>query len=276
MRRPAERAVTLDSKRPSPIKILNNEPLAQPRHVIVIAELGSNIYPFKAEQLQLKIRAAAAAGADAVKIQLFKAEHFPVAEREVKERFEFPRHMIPVFAQIAIQHELAYGASVFDKQAVDMAVAARCDFLKLATRETGNTRLRAYCHEEFGEPIYRSVNWPIDRTVSEADTAWTMLAVPGEVTLGCVSEYPTNRPAWWNLANLKSDLFDPFGWSSHTQGMEDVLIAVQAGATVIEKHLATDPTDVEAEWSLLPPEFGQMVEAIRKMEADDDAHLRVS
>lgn len=278
MRRQGGRTVVSDSTRPLSPEILQNQPLAQPRHVIVVAELGSNIHPFKAEQLQLKIRAAAAAGADAVKIQLFRAEHFPEAEQQTKKQFEFPRHMIPIFAQIAIQHGVAYGASVFDKQAVDMMVAARCDFLKLATREMGNVELRKYCHEEFIEPIYRSVYWPpriaerhyqgmmaVGDRLFDHD-AWNR----GEVTFGCVPEYPSYRHAWWDLAQLSSVLPEPFGWSSHTQGMEDVLIAVQAGATAIEKHLATDPADVEAEWSLMPLEFARMVEAIRKMERQDD------
>jgi len=260
LRRPAERAVKADSKQSSPIKT---------QHVNVIAELGSNILPFGSQQLEIKIAAAAAAGADAVKIQLFKATHFPAAEQEAKKKFEFPRELIPAFASVAVRHGLAYGASVFDEQAVDMAVAARCDFLKLATREVGNGKLRAYCHKEFISPIYRSVLWPSGWLGVGHESPWQYGMLEGEVALGCVPEYPAVRPSWWDLAELSNGLPEPFGWSSHTQGMEDVLVAVQAGAVVIEKHMATDPADVEAEWSLMPLEFARMVEAIRKMEVED-------
>jgi len=269
-RRTAGRAVKADSKQPSPTKGSSSQPLAQPRHVIVVAELGSNIYPFDVQQLEIKIAAAAAAGVDAVKIQLFKAEHFPAAEQESKKKFVFPRELIPVFASLAVRHGLAYGASVFDAQAVDMAVAARCDFLKLATREMENSDLRAYCHQEFISPIYRSVLWPSGWLGFGHESPWQYGMLEGEIALGCVPEYPAVRPSWWDLTELSNGLPEPFGWSSHTQGMEDVLVAVQAGAVVIEKHMATDPADIEAEWSLLPLEFARMVDAIRKMEAVPD------
>jgi sialic acid synthase SpsE len=54
----------------------------------------------------------------------------------------------------------------------------------------------------------------------------------------------------------------PWGWSSHTRGWLDCWLAAKWGASVIEKHLALSPDDIEAGHSLLPHEFHKMTRAI--------------
>ena len=59
----------------------------------LIADLCSNIRPFTKERIGEFIDNAALAGADAVKVQLFKADHFPNEERAAKRPLEFPREL---------------------------------------------------------------------------------------------------------------------------------------------------------------------------------------
>ena len=66
----------------------------------IIAEACSNILPASIARIKFYCKAAKAAGADAIKIQLFKAAHFPPEEQEEKEKVEFPRDMLSHFSKV--------------------------------------------------------------------------------------------------------------------------------------------------------------------------------
>lgn len=210
-----------------------------------IAELGSNIHPFTRERIDMFIDSAALAGADAVKIQLFKADHFPNEERAAKQDLEFPRELFGWFLERAKFYGLQGGASTFDKDAIDLCMRRGANFIKLATREQHNFALRTYA-QKFKGTIFRSINF--ERVVAYEPR------MPREITLGCIPRYPTSITS--KLLNLIEDklssgyLSAPFGWSSHTIGLDDVIAASFAGAQVIEKHFKVSETDLEAKWSL--------------------------
>lgn len=228
------------------------------RRVMVIAEFGSNILPATPARMRLFCREARRAGADAGKIQLFLASHFPESEHGEKQRAEFPRERLPEFIEIAKDEGLLVGASVFDIAALALLQMAGADFVKLASREENNAPLLLACRRS-GLPLIRSVVWGV-RT--------QFMPHSGEMTLACIPEYPTreDHPGLANMNTLPLFLPEPYGWSSHTLGWRDVVEAVQMGATVIEKHMKLSPTDPEAAWSLFPEEFGRMVEDIREAE----------
>lgn len=215
-------------------------------NVFLIAELCSNIHPFTKERINEFVDLAALAGADAVKIQLFRADHFPNEERAAKRPLEFPRELFGWFLDRARLYGLQGGASTFDMDAIDLSTRLGADFVKLATREQHNLALRNYANKEFKGTIYRSVDFD--------ELAYHAPRLPREVTLGCVPRYPTNITNKL-LNNIEFKLTGgylpaPFGWSSHSRMFDDVIVAVRAGATVIEKHIRIDDTDPEARWSL--------------------------
>src|SRR3990172_1121814 len=109
--------------------------------VEIVAEGGSSPARW-GWNFDLWCRTAAMAKATAVKVQLFKAEHFPSAEHASKRPLEFPRARLVEFVEAAHRHGLRAGASVFDNEAVELA-AKHCDFLKLAAREWDNAELIA-------------------------------------------------------------------------------------------------------------------------------------
>ena len=222
----------------------------------IIAELCSNIGDYSWD-FDAFCRAAALAGATDAKVQLWRIEMYPEAMREAKHRYEFPRQLLPHFVQVAHLHGLAAGASVFDEEAVDLA-ARHCDWIKLAARDQDNSELIRYCfrHSNF---LYRSISEMRYNTL------------PSMTTLVTVQTYPC--PMWralWQLARVQSSALTlfPWGWSSHTAtaapGWLDCALAARLGAQVVEKHLALDPSDVEAGHSLLPHEFGRMVEKVKR------------
>ena len=144
--------------------------------VMVIAECCSNILPATPDRIRRFANAAMHAGADALKIQLFLAQHFPEAERHEKARVEFPREMLPRFVEIAKDEGLLAGASVFDIVACTLLKLVGGDFIKLAAREEKNEGLRLLCSRS-GLPILRSIVWTgATRVVSRA----------GEMTLACI------------------------------------------------------------------------------------------
>lgn len=219
----------------------------------IIAEFGSNAWPFTREKLTGLLIGAAEANVDAVKVQLFRADHFPNEERKAKARYEFPRDEFAWFVNTAHMLGLAAGASVFDQDAVDLCVYIPTDFIKLASREEDNHSLRKYVQANYRRTIVRSVAYPPKQPIRR---------MPREVTLGCISEYPTIR-GHWLLPDFHTLLPKPYGWSSHTMMAEDCLAATGLGAVAIEKHMRLFDNDPEALWSLTPKQMGNLVWWIR-------------
>ena len=161
--------------------------------VQIVAELGANAFPYTRYRLGAMIHHARQAGADAVKVQLFKPRHFPIEERSEKTKYQFPRREFSFFVELAHAYHLEAGASVFDREAVELCAETKADFVKLATREEANRPLRIQCQDMFHGSVLRSVRWPHNQTVK----SW-----PRETTLGCIPEYPARRRTWGQLCAL--------------------------------------------------------------------------
>ena len=90
------------------------------------------------------------------------------------------------------------------------------------------------------------------------------------VLLHCNSTYPTPFKDV-NLRYLERlrELADaPVGYSGHERGIEVPIAAVAMGAAVIEKHITLDRgmEGNDHKVSLLPEEFAQMIQGIRRVE----------
>jgi len=227
----------------------------------IIAELGSNCWPYTYEKFDRLLEAAKYANADAVKVQLFWSKHFPREEQAGKLPYVFPRGKLKWLRDRAHSVGLGIGASVFDEGAVDLVADLGLDFLKLATREQYNIDLRRYASRHFHGTIIRSVAYPPGYQVNR---------MPREVTLGCIPRYPTRKPHWHWLHDIDISLPHPWGWSSHTLLFEDCLITAIKGASVIEKHLYHSENDPEYRWSMPASHFRFMVRMVRTYEADFD------
>lgn len=225
--------------------------------IIIIAELGGNLFPYSRERITQLLGAAQRSGVDAVKVQLFVAEHFVGFEAVDKRRLEFPRGELGHFVNQAHTLSLLAGASVFDRQAVQLCVNAGVDFIKLAAREEDNVALRRMVNRQFPGPVYRSVSWPLLREPESA---------PREIIMGAVSIYPSIGLSNLGDQFLAGSMPSPFGWSSHTDHFADCVAAIRSGADAIEKHLKLADTDEEARWSL---DEQQMAVAVAAMRAAD-------
>lgn len=228
----------------------------------IIAEIGSSPAPHW--NLDMWCGAACYVGATHIKAQMFLAEHFPREEWESKRPLEFPRERLGEFVDVAHALGLKAGVSVFDEAAVKLA-ARGCDFIKLAAREQNNRILREDCFNlRLNKTIYRSVS---NLTMGD------LSIMPNMVTLFAVQRYPTPMAiAIWNLfrwSRLAKSERMCWGWSSHTRGTLDCVLAARLGARAIEKHLVLGYNDLEAGHALRMVEFKKMTRRIQKGDHHD-------
>jgi sialic acid synthase SpsE len=214
----------------------------------LIAEIGSS--PAPNWDFERWCAAAHLSGATHVKAQMFRAEHFPPGEQDSKKPLEFPRERLSEFVEAAHRHGLKAGVSVFDREAVNLAAGA-CDFIKLAAREQTNYTLAEWAVST-GLPVYRSMSV---LTLNYAGVPmYVIQSYPAGVVRSIIAVF--RAYGFFGRHSLR------WGWSSHTRGTLDCLLAVRLGACVIEKHLCLDASDAEAGHSLLPHEFRRMARAI--------------
>lgn len=225
--------------------------------MMLIAEFGSSPYA-TAWPLDEWCAAAAGAGADSVKVQIFRGAHFPPPYDALHRPHEFPRHRVADFARAAHAHGLTAGASVFDLEAVDLAVA-HLDWVKLAAREADNLPLTS-------ETWRRAMGKRTLRSISDVRLYDDRLPF---VHLFAIQEYPAGMVKslaallrWAVFARRRAITW---GWSSHTTGDADCVLAARLGAFAIEKHFALHASDIEAPHSLLPAAFDRMARRVKEI-----------
>lgn len=221
----------------------------------LVAEIGSS--PAPEWDFKHWCDVAKASGATDVKAQCFLASHFPVSEQASKRPLEFPRARLPEFVAAAHVRGLGCGVSVFDTEAVELA-AQHCDWLKLAAREEENTELR-----DWTMAWALSQRKPVIRSVTNISAS--MLVTFGVTHLAALQQYPA--PMWRTIFHLLKAAYHfrghfDWGLSSHTTGLLDCILAARLGASVIEKHLAIDPNNIEAGYSLSPHQFKRLAAAV--------------
>jgi N,N'-diacetyllegionaminate synthase len=251
----------------------------------VIAEAGSNHNRDLDTALRL-IDAAAAAGADTVKFQIFRAESLysrytpRLSEMEGRSepgetpfelirRFELPREWLPQLAAQARKNGIFFTASPFDLEAVKLMEAIDVPFYKVASYEIVDViLLRAIA--ETGKPAIVSTG---NSSLADIEAALKVFAGCGNdqvALLHCVSQYPT-RYADLNLRcipTMQRAFRRVVGFSDHTMDARAALAAVALGARILEKHftLSRNQAGPDHPSSLEPGELAQYVRDVREIE----------
>ncbi|MFN0132080.1 MAG: N-acetylneuraminate synthase family protein [Phycisphaerales bacterium] len=228
--------------------------------VYVIAELGVNHDGSPARALELT-EAAARAGADAIKLQLFRADLLMSAAselagyqksagerdpREMLRRLELP---IGAMAEVVGRaHELGLHAIVTPFSVELVAEAERMgggdvgwDAYKTASPDVVHRPLlRALLAT--GKPMIVSTGAADLGEVSRA-AGWLASATTGPhgrvAMLQCVSCYPTadEDAAIRGMEAIRGVFGGPVGYSDHTRGVDTGAVAAGLGAAILEKHL---------------------------------------
>lgn len=209
----------------------------------VIAEIGSNHDGEKERALQL-VEAAAAAGANAVKFQLFEAETLVVPNHPAfatLQRLSTPLEWLPDLVTACRNAGIDFSATPFSLAAVEALNACRPAFIKIASSDITYVSLLRRCAAT-GLPLLLSTGMS---TIDEVGQALACLrqAQAGEVALlHCVSMYPPS-PADMNLSaitQLAQRFNCPVGLSDHTPGSIMSVAALVLGGGIIEKHVTDD------------------------------------
>ncbi len=270
--------------------------IGQGKPAYIIAEIGSN-FDGDLERTKLLARLCKEAGADAFKIQNFKAPKIvsnvgfanlkvafqakwdkPVVE--VYQKAEFPREWLKEISSYCREIGIDFMSSPYDREAVDQLEKLGVIAHKLGAGEVDELEFIRYVAKT-GKPVILSVG---AATIEEIATAIKTIRATGNkklVVLQCVTNYPSPMAD----ANIRAmvSIGEKFkvlvGYSDHTIGAEGngddplngltvPLGAVALGACIIEKHVTDDRTrkGPDHPFALTMQEFAQMVKGIRAME----------
>lgn len=237
----------------------------------VIAEIGLNHGGDVALAKEL-IESAARAGADAAKFQTYvtekRAPKGNAAIRDLLQSLELPFEAFAELKDTADRAGIDFFSTSFDTESVNYLESIDCAMYKVASFDVVNRDLlRAVAST--GKPVIMSVGMA---SQAEIDGGFQILrqGTKNIALLHCVSSYPL-RDEDANLAaiNALQDSYDcVIGYSDHTPGIEVPLLAVAAGAQVIEKHYRlTDTMEcVDAPVSISEAQMREMVDRIRWVE----------
>lgn len=251
----------------------------------LVAEISANHNHdlYRAEQI---IRAAAEAGADAVKLQTYTADTLTIAcdneyfrikgtlweGRTLYDLYQeayTPWEWHAPLQELCTELGLDFFSTPFDATAVNFLETLNVPLYKVASFELVDIPLLKKIATT-GKPVIMSTGMA---TLAEIEEAVNTLRFGGSgplTLLKCTSAYPA-PPEEANLRTIPAlaEIFHcPAGLSDHTMGSAVAVGAVALGAQVIEKHFTLSRAEggPDGSFSMEPPEFKQMVQDIRAVE----------
>jgi len=248
------------------------------QQVVVIAEIGNNHEGSLKEALKM-VRAAADAGADAVKFQTLVPEKLVSSDQ--KERLhQLNRYALsyPQFEELrreADRANVTFLSTPFDLESVEFLK----DLVPAFKIASGDSNFFALLQKvaDTGKPVMVSTGLSDSAEKkflqSFFATAWKKNGreSPGLALLHCVTEYPVPdaRAGLRYLEMLRGMEGVTPGYSDHTLGVDGAVLAVSLGARIIEKHFTLDKTKTSFRDHALsadPQEFREMISRIRRAE----------
>jgi sialic acid synthase SpsE len=246
--------------------------------VLIVAEIGNNHEGSFAAAKEL-VRAAHESGVDAVKFQTFRARYLQSATDPARfarlESFELEYEEYADLAELARSLGLLFLTTPFDLESA-RRTEPLVDAFKVASGDNDFFPLiEQLCRS--GKPLVVSAGMAdlelIRRTRDFIENCWQRFDVKQELALlHCVTAYPT-PPAEANLAAIRTlgdELGCTVGYSDHTLGVEACVLAVAAGARILEKHFTLDKSRSgfrDHQLSADPREMRELVTRVREAEA---------
>lgn len=232
--------------------------LYRPRYPLFVAEIGSNHCGSLERAIEL-IDKAHVAGADAVKFQLWREEDISRKPDGSLRPFELPLDWIPTLQTHAHQREMAFLCTPFAPWAV-APLAGYVDAWKVGSYEALYTEL-VFAIPDDHKPLILSTGMSWDRNIARL---MGFLRTPGLILTHCVSSYPTpyTEAGLERITKFRRRGFR-VGYSSHTEGFTDVLVAATLNVVLVEKHirLLDQPDSPDnGNWALRPAAFQTMIE----------------
>ncbi|MFW5829520.1 MAG: pseudaminic acid synthase [Planctomycetota bacterium] len=270
-----------------PQVMIGDRPIGPGRPTWLVAEMSGN-HGGSLDRALAMVDAVAAAGADAVKIQVYRpdtitldsdrpdfriaADNAWAGHRTLYQLYEeahTPWEWLPALFRRAAEHGLPIFGSVFDETSVDALEELQVPAYKIAAPEICDRPLLQRVAAT-GKPVLVSTGVATLADVAQAYELLMQEGAGGVVLLKCSTAYPA-PPEEINLRtipHMQQAFSCPVGFSDHTLGIGIALAAIGLGATVIEKHvkLADAPPAVDDFFSLTTAQFAILVEESRRVQ----------
>lgn len=227
----------------------------------MIAEVGVN-HGGDIDLAKSLITKAAAAGANAVKFQTYKAEklaakdspsYWDLNEESTQSQFElfrkydkFEQDEYKILANCCIENGVDFVSTPFDLDCLDWLVPLM-PFIKIASADLTNALLLEAVGV-YKKPVVLSVGASDHEEIATALNILERCGVTEIVLLHCILQYPT-PPEFAFLEQIDSLIYNfssraKIGYSDHVKsdvcGNDQLIAAVAKGAFVLEKHFTHD------------------------------------
>jgi pseudaminic acid synthase len=244
----------------------------------IIAELSANHNGSIERALEL-VEAAAATGADAIKIQTYTPDTITIPHtgddfkihgglwdgytlHDLYREAHLPYEWHAALFDKARKLGIAIFSTPFDETAVDLLAELGAPAFKIASFEVIDLPLIEYAARH-GKPMIISTGMANLGEIGEAVGAAKAAGAGGIALLHCTSAYPASI----GDANVRTvpHLGEAFGvvsgLSDHAPGSAACVAAIVLGGSIIEKHFTLARADggPDAAFSLEPHEFKQLV-----------------
>jgi pseudaminic acid synthase len=265
-----------------PYPVIAGRPISPDLPPYIIAELSANHMGDLDRALEM-VKAAAAAGADAVKLQtydpdkitmncdgddfhikggLWDGQSYHALYTEAMTPKDWHKPLFDCAASLGV----TMFSSPFDLDAVDFLETLDVPAYKIASFEIVDLELIKKAAAT-GKPIIMSTGLAVPDEIEDALEAARSVGATEIMLLHCISAYPT-PPEAMNLTTIKDMATRygvPIGLSDHTLTEAVPVAAAALGAQVIEKHFTLSRSDggADAAFSLEPDEFKRMADAVR-------------
>lgn len=257
----------------------------------IVAEISAN-HEQKYEQAEAIVRAAAIAGADAIKMQTYTPDTITLSSRkkwffvggktnpdawkgqtfhDLYKKAYTPWDWQPKLQKLTQSLGMEFFSTPFDETAVDFLEKMKVPVYKVAAYEsTDFTLLRKVA--KTGKPVIVSVGFATLKEVEFIVETLRKYGAKEIIILQCTTSYAKEAISEkTNLATMK-DIKERFkvevGLSDNMGGIDVPVLAAALGASVIEKHIVLnrEGAALDDRFSLDPAEFKAMVDKIRWQE----------
>lgn len=260
---------------------IGNREIGVAHRPYLIAEMSGNHNQSLDRALEI-VDAAAASGADAIKLQTYTAETMTLDLRtpdfviddpkslwngrnlyDLYEEAHTPWDWHTPIMERARKHGIDCFSSPFDHTAVDFLETLDAPAYKIASFELVDIPLIERVAAT-GKPLIMSTGMATVAEIGDAVLAAKRAGANDILLLKCTSTYPAT-PENTNLATIPA-MRDTFGCavglSDHTIGCGVSVAAVALGAPLIEKHFTLARADggVDSAFSMEPAEFARLRE----------------
>ena len=257
----------------------------------IVAEISCNHRQKHNEAVKL-VQAAAKAGADAVKFQTYTPDTMTIDSDkswfviggdknpdswkkltffDIYRKAYTPWDWQPKLKKLAEKLGMVFFSSPFDATAVDFLKKLNVPCYKIASYEATDIPLLKKVAKT-KKPVIVSVGFASQKETAEAISTLRKYGSGEIAVLHCLTSYaeqPENAQAHLHtIADIRDRFGVVPGFSDNNGGIKLPVMAVLAGACIVEKHLNlshhNDSLDVR--FSVIPEEFAVMVKKIRQAE----------